>query len=800
MDFQSTLGEDESVAERLEESQRQISISEFFEKNKQMLGFDSDSRSIVTAVKEAVDNSLDAAEEAGYLPEIQVNIEKSGEYYKLIVEDNGPGITQKQVPKVFGKLLYGSRFHKREQSRGQQGIGISAAVMYSQLTSGKPAKIRSKTEEDNARYFELRIDTDKNEPELQKNEKIDWPEKNHGIRIELEMKADMRARSQLHDYITHTGVVNPHARLTFNEPKLDSPLKFERATDELPDETEEIKPHPHGVQLGTLKNMLESTDSYSLSGFLQEDFTRVGQKTADDIINRFRDYHFGREMKWYPPENRDKLVESVMDVVNNKGEEDTRRYANLIADQLYDKEPIAFVQIQSIVNESADEAVEDFGRSFGETVRRKSMNAVWDIIKLDSGYYTDEDSKSSLLETVDEATSKRKDDEAVAAFAEELTENIVNEHEHHRIPKTTVKNMIVDVSENIENKMDVSFGETSIEKIFNSVWERMETVNDETPNTDDISENRDAIEHLLAGMQDASVMAPPSSCLSPIREELIITGLKKVFDAEFYSSETRDADSTRGEPFIAEAGIAYGGDLETGGKADLLRFANRVPLVYQRGACATTDVVKRIDWRNYGLDQTGGNGIPTDELVILVHVASTNVPFTSESKDAIANVEEIEDEIERALRNAARDLKSHLKKKEDLKKRRERQNIVARVLPKIAEKSARVIGEKPADINGALAKIMNSVMVEPRDEALYVKNYNGNESFEIHVDFNEEKPTYPSKNAERVETENGWRITWSGKMDEGDDLELSWNASEEPEISLEEIAREKVTYKRGDSQ
>ena len=121
---QLKLGEND-IAEKLAASQRQISIAEFFEKNKHMLGFDSRSRALVTAIKEAVDNALDATEEAGYLPDIYVEIQESGKYYTVIVEDNGPGITEKQIPKVFAKLLYGSRFHRREQSRGQQGIGMT---------------------------------------------------------------------------------------------------------------------------------------------------------------------------------------------------------------------------------------------------------------------------------------------------------------------------------------------------------------------------------------------------------------------------------------------------------------------------------------------------------------------------------------------------------------------------------------------------------------------------------------------------------------------------------------------------
>lgn len=788
MSYQSKLGEGDSIAEELEESQRQISISEFFDKNKQMLGFDSESRGIVTAVKEAVDNSLDAAEEAGYLPEISVEIKEAGEYYTLIVEDNGPGITEEQIPKVFGKLLYGSRFHAREQSRGQQGIGISAAVMYAQSSSGKPAKITSKPENREARYFELGIDTDKNEPEIKKSEPVEW-DKEHGIRIELQMTANMRSRDNLHEYIRNTAVVNPHTRIEFNEPSLDEPMVFERATDQLPDETEEIKPHPHGVELGSLQTMLQSTDSYSVSGFLQEEFTRVGQKTADTILDRFRDHHFGREAQWEPPEDRDEIITPITEVVNNKGKEDTRKYANFVADGIYDNGRVAYTDIEEIVEDAAEEASENFGRAFGATVRERTVESVWGVVR----------QEPTLTEELDNATSKRKDDEAVEAFAERLT-TILTNTERHRVQKTILQQSIETIAGDVKSEYGTSFGETSQEKIFDAVWDVMRTVNDEIPNTNDFDDDRDIAAHLLEGMQETNVMAPPSSCLSPIKEDLIVKGLQQVYDADFFSADTRDADSHSGEPFVAEAGIAYGGDLTSGDQAEILRFANRVPLVYQRGACATTDVVKRIDWRNYDVDQTGGSGIPTDEIVILVHVASTNVPFTSESKDAIANVEALEDEIERAIRGAARELKSHLKKKKNLKKRRERQSIVARVLPQIAEKSASVIGEEPADINGSLAKIMNSIMVDTDGEELHMKNYNGKEEFELHLNFGDDKPTYPSQNVEREETEEGWRLVWEGVFEKGEEVDISWNSDSEPEVSLENIPREKVTFKGGDSE
>src|SRR5260221_12101366 len=152
------------TAETLASKQRDISVSEFFAKNRHLLGFDNPRKALLTAVKEAVDNSLDACEEAGIVPEIWVHIETTGvNRFRVGVQDNGPGIVRKQIPLIFGKLLYGSKFHRLRMSRGQQGIGISAAGMYGMLTTGKPVKIVSMTSPSKpSHYFELQIDTTRN--------------------------------------------------------------------------------------------------------------------------------------------------------------------------------------------------------------------------------------------------------------------------------------------------------------------------------------------------------------------------------------------------------------------------------------------------------------------------------------------------------------------------------------------------------------------------------------------------------------------------------------------------------------
>src|SRR2546427_835517 len=174
-------------AAELARQARDISVSEFFAKNRHLLGFDNPSKALLTTVKEGVDNSLDACEEAGILPDVRVEIGQVTETrFRIAIQDNGPGILRKQVPKIFGSLLYGSKFHRLKQSRGQQGIGISAAGMYGLLTTGKPIAITTRTGKNSeAHYFELVIDTKKNEPKVKCDKVVKW-DVEHGTRVEIE--------------------------------------------------------------------------------------------------------------------------------------------------------------------------------------------------------------------------------------------------------------------------------------------------------------------------------------------------------------------------------------------------------------------------------------------------------------------------------------------------------------------------------------------------------------------------------------------------------------------------------------
>src|SRR2546427_6957778 len=274
--------------------QREISVSEFFTKNRHLLGFDSPRKALLTCVKEAVDNALDACEEAGILPDVVVKVEAvaNGEApppvsqasrFRITVTDNGPGIVRQQIPPIFAKLLYGSKFHRLRMSRGQQGIGISAAGMYAQLTTGKPVQIISRTgARAAARYFEVQIDTKKNEPRILENKKIDW-EHHRGTQVTLEIEGRyQKGRGSVDEYLEQAAIANPHVTLVYHTPEGET-REYPRTIHELPPQPREIKPHPYGIEFGILLRMLHDTRSHSLAGFLAGDFSRVSSSVAQEI-------------------------------------------------------------------------------------------------------------------------------------------------------------------------------------------------------------------------------------------------------------------------------------------------------------------------------------------------------------------------------------------------------------------------------------------------------------------------------------------------------------------------------------
>ncbi len=277
----------EAKAKDMASRQQEISISEFFAKNRHLLGFDNPRKALLTAIKEAVDNSLDACEEAQILPDIEVGIKQTGEdRFCVWVQDNGPGIVKSQIPNIFGRLLYGSKFHTLRMARGQQGIGISAAGMYGLLTTGKSVKINSKTgPKSQAYHYELQINTKKNRPEIIAEAPIDW-EVRSGTRVEIELQARyQKGRQSVDEYLMQTAITNPHAQIRYLMPDGQERL-FARSVQDVVDVPKAIKPHPYGVELGILLKMARDSQQKTLAAFLQEEFSRISDRVSQEILKK----------------------------------------------------------------------------------------------------------------------------------------------------------------------------------------------------------------------------------------------------------------------------------------------------------------------------------------------------------------------------------------------------------------------------------------------------------------------------------------------------------------------------------
>jgi DNA topoisomerase VI subunit B len=516
-------------AEQLAQKQKEISVAEFFEKNRHLLGFDSPKKSLMTAVKEAVDNALDACEEAEVLPEISLEIIDMGESrFRMIIEDNGPGIVKKQIPKIFAKLLYGSKFHALRATRGQQGIGISAAALYGQLTTGRPIKITSKISPNHpAHYYELHINTLTNQPEIIKEKEKEWKNKDHGTRIELDMEgAYQKGQQSIDEYIKQTAIINPHATIIYTNPKAEQFI-FARGTEQIITVPKEIKPHPYGIEVGVMIRMLKGTGAKTLQQFLTTEFSRVSAKVAHEIC--------------------DKAI-----VANN---------------------------------------------------------------------------------------SKP----------------------------------------------------TSLDRTF--------------------------ADKLVRAIRETKIIAPPTDCVQPMGPELLEKGIKKEVQAEFYAAVSRPASVYRGNPFVIEVAMAYGGELQKEGTARVLRFANKVPLMYQQSAGSINKSIIDTNWRGYGLSQSS-NSLPQGPLVILVHMASVWVPFTSESKEAIAHYPEILKEMKLALQDCGRKLGVYVRKKKRVGEELKKRSYMEKYIPYVADALKELLELKDDEkkkIEEDLAEVLEHVRGEVED-------------------------------------------------------------------------------------
>ncbi len=585
-----------ATAQSMAASQRDISVSEFFAKNRHLLGFDNPRKALLTTVKEAVDNALDACEEAGILPEIWVHIQRVGQdRYKVGVQDNGPGIVKKQIPLIFGKLLYGSKFHRMRMSRGQQGIGISAAGMHGLLTTGKPTKIMSKvSRREPAHYYEIQIDTKRNVPEILNGrgdgveippnglgdkliEKygIEWEESvEHGTRVTIELEARyQRGRGSVDDYLEQTAIANPHVAIHYIDPDANR-QDYARVTDQLPPEPKEIKPHPYGVELGRLVAMLHETKAPTISQFLSHSFSRVSSGVgrrlcaAAKISTRANPKKIGRHE----------------------------------ADSLY----------QAIQQTKIPAPSTDCIAPIGEPLILKGLRQV-----VPGEFY---------------AAATR--------------------------PPAVYRGNPFQI------EVGLAYGGTS--PVSRVTREGLAELLEE-------SDARTLRQFLITTFQGLGADAADKILTVADVGTRVSPGRLKAADVDRLHQAVQNVNISEGQSM------------------NVLRYANRVPLQFQAGACAITQTVMSTNWRAYGLGQSRGS-LPSGPITVMIHMASVWVPFTNESKEAIASYPEIQKELRLALQAVGRKLGMFLRKRLRVRHEGERRNLFLRYVGEVAGAVSRING------------------------------------------------------------------------------------------------------------
>lgn len=578
-----------ATAESMAASQRDISISEFFAKNRHLLGFDNPRKALLTTLKEAVDNSLDACEEAGILPEIWVRIaETSANHFKVEVQDNGPGILKRQIPNVFGRLLYGSKFHRMRMSRGQQGIGISAAGMYGVLTTGKPVRIVSQTSPRLTHFYEIRINTKKNVPEIlngngdglvvpvarEERSKffeengIDWASSvKTGTRVEIELEAKyLRGRGSVDEYLEQTAIANPHVRLHYQGPEDEEERLYDRATDQLPPEPKEIKPHPYGVELGRLADMARHSQELSMTSFFENHFSKVSAPICKQLCGTAQ-----INLRAHPADLEREDIERLYQAI----------------------------QTTKIPNPSTDCL-----SPIGEELLLKGLHQV-----VPGEFYTAATRPPAVYRG-----NPFQVEVALAYGGAPVTQNISSELLQELLAETDVR---------------------TLRQFLMNTFQGI---------------GADGADKIMKATRLSTRMAP--SKMKPKDIAVLYSAMKNVNIAE-------------------------------GQTMSVFRYANRVPLQSQLSACAVTQTIMNMNWRNYGLQQSRGS-LPRGPITVMVHLASVWVPFTSESKEAIASYPEIMTEIRLALQTAGRKLGLYLKRKQKVREQADRRQQFLRYLHEVA--------------------------------------------------------------------------------------------------------------------
>ncbi len=591
----------------IKEKFNQISPSEFFYSNRDLAGFSNPTRSLYTAVREFVENALDACDQKGILPDVHLTIKAvdpdkpDPKPYILTVKDNGPGIDAEHIPLAFGTVLYGSKFGLK-QARGMFGLGATMAILYGQITTNKPVIVKSSSDAKIQNQFEILLDIQKNKPVIVKHTTKEVAKK--GLSVSICLEGDYsKAGNKIRDYVYETSLITPYASITFDDPK-GNKFSHPRFVKDIPPPPTIIRPHPHGIDVERIRRMIVES---------QFDIPTID----DAMIEKVRK-DLGLSVK--------KLsFTSIMEKAKKKWKNLPRQVRVVIALMSFlkmDFEKLNKIRIEDIDMPNKKLFYWDFGDSQSKSV---DMDP-------ESQYY------KQLTNTVQ---------------GEPLTTFLTKRFQ--RVGPTTALKF-------------AEFAKLKPEK-------RMGTLtNQELVNLSDALQKFD------------DFMAPDSSCLAPLGAEPLEKGIKKFFNPDFVAVVQRPASAYSGFPFIIEMGIAYGGDIKSGGP-HVYRYANRIPLLYDEGSDVVIKVVNDTDWGRYKV-----KGEPP--FIVVSHICSTRIPYKTAGKENVADRQEIERELRLALQFLSRKLSSFMSKRGQAEAAKKRANLYAKYIPMIAEFCTELAGKK----------------------------------------------------------------------------------------------------------
>jgi len=591
----------------IKEKFNQISPSEFFYSNRDLAGFSNPTRSLYTAVREFVENALDACDQKGILPDVHLTIKAvepdkpDPKPYILTVKDNGPGVDAKHIPLAFGTVLYGSKFGLK-QARGMFGLGATMAILYGQITTNKPVIVKSSTDAKTQNQFEILLDIQKNKPVIVKHTEKEISKK--GLSVSICLEGDYsKAGNKIRDYVYETSLITPYATITFDDPK-GQKFHHPRFVKEIPPPPTIIRPHPHGIDVERIRRMIVES--------------QFEIPTIDDV-----------------------MIEKV------------RKDLGL------SKQNLSFTVIMT----KAKKKWKNLSRQVRVVIALLSFLKI-DFEKLSKIRIEDLDVPNKKLHYWDfgDSQSKTVDMDPESQYYKQLTNTVQGE------PLTT---FLTKRFQRVGPTTAVKFAEFAKFK----PEKRMGTLtNQELVNLSDSLQKFD------------DFMAPDSSCLAPLGESPLEKGINKFFNPDFVAVVQRPASAYSGFPFIVEMGIAYGGDIKSGGP-HVYRYANRIPLLYDEGSDVVLKVVNDTDWGRYKV-----KGDPP--FIIVSHICSTRIPYKTAGKENVADRQEIERELRLGLQFLSRKLAAFMSKRGQAEMAKKRANLYAKYIPMIAEFCTELAGKK----------------------------------------------------------------------------------------------------------